>query len=113
VSHLEKVHPSIPSQLYNEIVDQSHFAVPSTFDKNCTICRLPKQYKFRDWEDRITHLAQHYKKMALGEPERDRHEKDDEGKDESDDEDDDTDPKPPRKRVRKSQWSGNTADKKV
>jgi hypothetical protein len=113
VSHLEKVHPSIPLQLHNEIVTQSHFAVPSTFDENCTICRLPKQYKFRDWEDRITHLAQHFKNMASGAPERDRHEKDDEAKDESDEEDDDTDPKPPRKRVRKFQWSGNTADKKV
>jgi len=115
LSHLEKVHPSIPLQLHNEIVAQSHFAVPSTFDENCTICQLPESYKFRDWEDRITHLAQHFRKRAPGEPERDSRDKDGEGKDESDEEDDDTDPKPPRKRVRKSQlnWSGNTADKKT
>jgi len=113
--HLEKEHPSIPIQFHNEIVAQSHFAVPSTFDENCTICQLPESYRFRDWDDRITHLAQHFKKGIPGDPRHDQHDKDDEGKDESDEEDDDTSPKPPRKKVRKSRLntSGNAADKKV
>jgi hypothetical protein len=114
-SHLKSAHPSISSDLYDQIVLQSHFAVSSTFEEDCKYCQLPESYKFLDWEDRCTHLCKHFKKMESGKSDHNRHDDSDEPKDDSDVEDDDTDPKPPRKRARMTQivQGSKTADQQV
>jgi hypothetical protein len=113
VDHLTKTHPSLPPQVLSEIVVQSRFNVSSVFERNCHICSV---YEFRDWQDRINHLAKHAEENARRAPKRNRPDrKDDEGGDESDEDNDGTDPKPPGKRVRKSRShrSGRTENEKV
>jgi serine/threonine protein kinase len=58
INHLKKIHPGTPVAKY---LTRNHFDVQSTFEEECSFCTC---YPFRDWEDRIDHLANHFKANA-------------------------------------------------
>lgn len=58
INHLKKIHPGTPVAKY---VTRNHFKVQSAFEEKCNLCPC---YPFRDWEDRIDHLANHFKADA-------------------------------------------------
>jgi hypothetical protein len=58
INHLKKIHPGTPVAKY---LTRNHFDVQSTFEDECNFCTC---YPFRDWEDRIDHLANHFKANA-------------------------------------------------
>ncbi|KAF8861254.1 hypothetical protein BDZ45DRAFT_687827 [Acephala macrosclerotiorum] len=58
VSHFRKVHKNIP---YANFLSQYHFFVQPDFDRSCSLC---PSYRFRDWQDRIAHIAVHFEENA-------------------------------------------------